>query len=196
MCRPPSSPPRTQGATVPGFLGQGVRPTGTADGPARWGSGLSALSAPRGPLDNRAMTGKWIVVGVDGSDRARPAVEWAVEEAQRRGAALQIVHGRPTRPGYPLEQFLTIAHGLVSEAVAWALTVDPFVPVASQVRDVPAADALVAASERADLLVVGARGCDSTASDDLGTIARACVQRAACPVVVVRPELADALVPG
>src|SRR5690606_30097473 len=50
----------------------------------------------------------------------------------------------------------------------------------------PAAE-LVAACAGADLLVVGSRGRSPVAGVLLGSVSRACLHHAPCPVVVVRP---------
>ena len=51
-----------------------------------------------------------------------------------------------------------------------------------------AGNALVGASQDADLLVVGSRGHSAVAEMLLGSVSHHCVQHAACPVVVVHPR--------
>jgi len=50
-----------------------------------------------------------------------------------------------------------------------------------------AAQRLVEASTRADLLVVGSRGRSGIASLVLGSVSQHCAQHAECPVVIVPP---------
>jgi len=69
-----------------------------------------------------------------------------------------------------------------------ALGADARVPVEAVTREGSAADALVAAAEEAELLVVGTRGRGVLGDVVLGSVSRACIQRACCPVVVVRPD--------
>ncbi|HYZ99456.1 MAG TPA: universal stress protein [Acidimicrobiales bacterium] len=50
---------------------------------------------------------------------------------------------------------------------------------------------LVEVAESADLVVVGSHGRTGLSRLVLGSVAMACVQHAACPVVVVRPSPED-----
>ena len=51
----------------------------------------------------------------------------------------------------------------------------------------PAAEVLLRAAERADLLVVGSRGRGGFAGLLLGSVSQQCAQHAPCPVVIVPP---------
>jgi hypothetical protein len=63
------------------------------------------------------------------------------------------------------------------------------VKVEGQLFEMSAAEALVDASEGAELLVVGCRGRGSLAATLLGSVSTACIRHARCPVVVVRAPL-------
>ncbi len=54
-------------------------------------------------MNNRSATRKAIVVGVDGSPGSYLALDWAVEEATRRGLPLRIIHS--FFYGYPMNQY-------------------------------------------------------------------------------------------
>ncbi len=138
-----------------------------------------------------------IVVGVDGSEHSRRALEWAVREAGLRGAALTVlaVHqvasnawtGHPEL--YPADQPATEAVRRAAEdAVQKAVTQvgDP-APASVTVRAVSglAAQELVSASSDADLVVVGSRGGGGFGKMLLGSVSNQVVHHANCPVVVI-----------
>jgi nucleotide-binding universal stress UspA family protein len=123
-----------------------------------------------------------IVVGVDGSEHSRRALEWAVREAGLRGAALTVlaVHevasnhwtGHPEL--YPADQPAAEAVRRAAEdAVQKAVSqVGGPGPASVTVRAVSglAAQELVAASADADLVVVGSRGGGGFAQLMLGSV--------------------------
>jgi nucleotide-binding universal stress UspA family protein len=130
-----------------------------------------------------------IVVGVDGSDHARRALRWAIDEAKLRGATLHLVHSWRFPPPVPLPD-----GGLAPadiEGVAQAVLDDAsaLVPDGVAIRREIAADhpahSLVRASEGADLLVVGARGLGGFKGLLLGSVSEQVVHHARCPVVIV-----------
>lgn len=75
---------------------------------------------------------------------------------------------------------------LLAEAVDSVLGRHSALDVHEVVVEGHAAPALIAASEHADLLVVGSRGHGAFAGMLLGSVSQHCVTNAACPVVVVR----------
>ncbi len=135
-----------------------------------------------------------IVVGVDGSDNARRALRWAVDEARVHHATVQIVHawhvqyasGNPfAAVPYEPELYEKLAHELVEAAAAEVDATGLPAPVQPVVVQAPAATALLAAAEDADLLVVGARGHGGFAGLLLGSVSSQVVHHAPCPVVIV-----------
>jgi len=134
-----------------------------------------------------------IVVGVDGSEHAADAARWAFDEARRRDLNLvallawslldqvPLPGGRDFDPNYRADE----AHRALDAALADALPEGSRGVTRRVVNDL-AADALVAASETADLLVVGARGLGGFRSLLLGSVSRKVLDRALCPTVVIR----------
>lgn len=137
-----------------------------------------------------------IVVGIDGSDTARQALQWAVAEAQVRDAALEVVHAwhTPAVAGYPYvagfdpEDFEEIAHATVETTLAGVDTTGLTHPIERIVRQGGAASALLSAAKGADLIVVGSRGRGGFAELLLGSVSHQLAQHADCPVVIVPPE--------
>ncbi len=146
------------------------------------------------------------VVGVDGSPGARTALGWALADAGRRGAALEVVSSFPVQLylADPLllderqleavrADTLERARALVDEVRAE--TGEAAVPVQVLAVAGPPAPMLLAASEDAGLLVIGNRGRGAVKSLVLGSVALSCVTHARVPVVVVHPRADAAAVP-
>lgn len=130
-----------------------------------------------------------IVVGVDGSDGARRALEWAIDEAKLRDATLHLVHSWMFTAPVPLPDggiapadFEGAANAILDDACA---LVGDGVAVVREVANDNAAHALVRCSEGADLVVVGARGLGGFKGLLLGSVSEQVVHHARCPIVVV-----------
>jgi nucleotide-binding universal stress UspA family protein len=151
-----------------------------------------------------------IVVGVDGSEPAREALEFALQEAARRSARVRAViafHGLESVPvAYGMASGMVVppsteelredAERTIEQAVA-EVTADAqgaaaSVPVEVRVVEGQAAKVLREQAAGADLLVVGHRGRGGFASVCLGSVGLQCVLHAAGPVTVVRPASAAA----
>jgi nucleotide-binding universal stress UspA family protein len=145
-----------------------------------------------------------IVVGLDGSKSSRAALDWALAEARLRGSSIRAVHawsipaiGSSEAPwtlvgtgdyadldpvelkqaaGDALERELGEAHGGAPGDVV----------IERELIDAPAADGILDSSKDAELIVIGTRGHGTLASLVLGSVSHAVIQRATCPVVVVR----------
>ena len=136
-----------------------------------------------------------VVVGVDAAGHADLALGVAVEEAALRGVPLRALsawrHRLPVRtPAATVEAGgtdLARAHAarLVEALGPWRRRFPKVAVEAAAVHARPAA-ALVEASERAQLLVVGARGRGGFTGLLLGSVSQAVLHHAACPVLVVR----------
>ena len=137
-----------------------------------------------------------IVVGVDGSEHARRAVAWAVEEAKIRGASVELSYAINDRdlPAWPAphvvpthEELEAAGRELLDEALGSVDTGE--VEVTTSTGSGSPAKRLCAAAEEgdADLLVVGARGMGGFRGLLLGSVSQQVVAHAPCPVVVVGP---------
>lgn len=139
-----------------------------------------------------------IVVGVDGSEPAAAALDWAIRQAAAERRPLTVVHACGV-PGamQDFEDIVANERGLRSvgrsiarEAVEEVRRADRTVAVESVVTMGHPERMLVEASESADLLVLGARGRGTVASALLGSVSAVVARESVCPVVIVR-ELAD-----
>lgn len=153
------------------------------------------LSNPDGP----------IVVGVDGSEASRAAVAIAAEEADLLGVPLQAVHswtdfdlGATYRGvGSPPPNWDAVAEtqaatetetALLSESLAGVRDTYPDLVIErTVVRDRPVR-ALLEASEKARMLVVGSRGRGGFTGMLLGSTSRALLASVSVPLLIVRPS--------
>jgi len=144
--------------------------------------------------------GGTIVVGVDGSEHAERALEWAIDEAKFRNARLRLVsawhiptaaYGAPGfAPAVNLDRaFREVAEESVENAARRAREAGIEVDVA--VGQGQAAEVLVNVAEDADLLVVGSRGHGGFSGLLLGSVSAQCAHHAPCPLLIVRPRAAD-----
>ena len=136
-----------------------------------------------------------VVVGVDGSEHSRFALAWGAAAARALGVRLQVV----TAWEYPSGMVLPFAPPSVTpsemEAQATqdlAAFVEPTLGADSDaeltVTTGSPAGALLESVSSDSLLVVGTRGRGGFRSLVLGSVSRACVEHAPCPIVVVRGE--------
>ena len=137
-----------------------------------------------------------LVVGVDDSQGARAALAWALQEAQLRDAALEVVHAWslpmaegwnsewPVDEAWFRERSRELLDKIIIECAAGTHTTVQAIPLPLEC-EVPALG-LVEQSEGADLLIVGSRGRGGFKGLLLGSVSVQCVQHATCPVVVVK----------
>ncbi len=139
-----------------------------------------------------------IVVGVDGSPGATRALDWAGDEAERVDDRLTIV-AACLYGGFGATDLLEEgAKRIVNEAAERAREQHPGMDVSPEFRREPVAQALIEASEGADLLVVGSRGLGGFRGLLLGSVGQHCLTHASCSVAVVRAlvgERPDAVTP-
>ncbi len=140
-----------------------------------------------------------IVVGVDGSEGGRRALDWAAQEAATRGGAVQAViawswdgmeYG-PVAASRPDEESVRAAQVLAQEVEALAERRGSAFPVATEVVEGRPADVLAAAGEAADLLVLGSHGHSRVRHTVLGSVSEDCIRKATCPVVVIPVPVAE-----
>lgn len=134
-----------------------------------------------------------IVVGLDGSEASLAALDWAVDEAALHRAKLEVWTILPGREANLDEAVGLAEHERLRGLLAPALDrLAGRVPVVHELVGGRPGTELVRRSSGADLLVVGSRGHSVTTTDlRLGSVSRACLHRAHCPVVIVRPNQAS-----
>jgi nucleotide-binding universal stress UspA family protein len=140
-----------------------------------------------------------IIVGVDGSDHSRRALDWAMREAVKHQLPLTVmsIHPPSARPAtsiywgvhtYPENSFdpelARVAVQQFVDKVAGEIGEAPEITVSIGTGD--AAEELVKAANDADMLVVGSRGGGGFARLLMGSVSSQVVHHASCPVVVVR----------
>lgn len=138
---------------------------------------------------------KPIVVGIDGTDESREATRWALTEATRRGAAVELVHAYeyppPLLPFYDEAEDITeehlreVARGAMTRAVAEAGRQAAAAVVSGEVREGSPIEVLLAAAREAVLVVVATRGTGPMGEPVVGSTGTALAGLADCPVVVV-----------
>jgi nucleotide-binding universal stress UspA family protein len=138
-----------------------------------------------------------IVIGYDGSEPARRALDFAAQEAQLRGARLRVVSASQVMPaayvgGFapPLDNetigaFHEQARHLVRAAIEEVRQAFPELQVDGTTPEGQAAACVLEEARQAALVVVGNRGRGGFSSLLLGSVSQQVVHHAVCPVVVV-----------
>jgi nucleotide-binding universal stress UspA family protein len=140
-----------------------------------------------------------IVVGVDNSDGAKAALQFALEEAKLRGARLRAVHawqftsigaaaieaGSQPMLGAELADLQRSVEASFETTLREAIPDPGDIDVEHRLVEGTAAAALVEESRGADLLVVGSRGLGGFRGLLLGSVGQQVAHHAACPVVIV-----------
>jgi nucleotide-binding universal stress UspA family protein len=138
-----------------------------------------------------------IVVGVDGSQGAGAALEWALAEARLRGDTVEAVHAWHAPPqmlpgpyagpaaagdesiDHTREQAERLLEHQLRAVDTGGVEVESIAPMG------PAASSLLDIAKGADLLVVGTRGRGGFTGLLLGSVSQQVSHHAPCPVVVV-----------
>jgi nucleotide-binding universal stress UspA family protein len=142
-----------------------------------------------------------VVVGIDGSRRAIDAALWAVDEAADRDLPLRLVYAIEPRESSKYD-CQGIARDFASAEIAVrhaAIAIESAdLPVKIEVeiaQDRPVA-ALLAASQSAAMICVGAVGLDHLAGKRVGSTVSGLLAQAHCPVAIVSPQRAHGDEPG
>ena len=143
--------------------------------------------------DVAARAGGPVVVGVDGSDPSRRALQWAVDHARLARLPLVAVHawhlpavasGFPTSWPDPAE-LAPGADRFLRQQLELVDTSDLTEPVWCRAVADRAGAALVDASSHASLVVVGSRGHGRLTNAVLGSVSDQVAHHATSPVVVI-----------
>lgn len=128
-----------------------------------------------------------LVVGVDGSDSARAAVAFAVEEASLRGARLRAVWVWPPSvlARDDLDEGLAERRRLLAESVAGWAERYPEVAISQEVLRGHPVEQLALASQESLALIAGRRGRGGYSGMRLGSTIHGLLHRAMCPVITV-----------
>ncbi|MER6000401.1 universal stress protein [Nonomuraea angiospora] len=134
-----------------------------------------------------------VVVGVDDSPECEPALEFAFRQAELRGSPLRALHAwQPPvqlyapQVNYDPDDVTAAANQVVAARIARFREAYPGVEVVEDVRRAHPVDALVTASAKAALVVVGSHGRGVIRSALLGSVSHAMLHHARCAVAVVR----------
>jgi nucleotide-binding universal stress UspA family protein len=137
-----------------------------------------------------------IIVGIDGSDHSRRALEWAVKEAAVRHSPLTVLVVQPAIAAYSggataypgdaamADQARKTAQEETDQVVAGLGGSGPESVTVQATIGIPAA-VLITASKDADLIVVGSRGSGGFIELVLGSVSTQVTHHAYCPVVVI-----------
>jgi nucleotide-binding universal stress UspA family protein len=140
-------------------------------------------------------TSRRTVVGVDGSPTSQEAVEFAFDLAEEDRSTVVALHGRnlaavnglwDTAVAPKVAEELAEVERMLAEALAGARQDHPEVTVELAAVPLPPRRALVDASARASMVVVGHRGRGGFPGLQLGSVGATVLHLGECPVVVVR----------
>ncbi|MEU6954224.1 universal stress protein [Streptomyces sp. NPDC045714] len=148
-----------------------------------------------------------ITVGLDGTDHASAATDWAAQEAERRGSALRLVHAwawHPTDVVYVGDRAAEErwVRNMLDEARSRVAGRHPALDVTTELLADDPVPTLLAEAARAAMVVLGSRGYGTLAGYLLGSVSMKVLRQAAGPVVMVgkpnssMPQLAPEVVVG
>lgn len=127
-----------------------------------------------------------IAVGVDAENHSAATLEWAMAEAEARGATLAVVHvARQSDGGPVLAEVEQAARKGIEELLAAPRAAHPEVPVEVVIATGSPVDELVDLSTTVDLLVLGVQRA-KLLGIHLGGVMRAVLAHAESPVALVK----------
>ena len=143
-----------------------------------------------------------VIVGFDGSEHSRTALDWAAREAELRGASVHVITAVPVQP---ITSYHGIADGLLTpeqydnvaekyrrqavDAVAKTIADHPMVGIDIDVVDEVPATIIVNEATADDLVVLGSSGAGAVKSFLLGSVVASVLRDCPCPVVVIPEQL-------
>ena len=137
-----------------------------------------------------------IIVGVDGSDQSKAAMDWAIEESRRRKGEVPAVTAwsfpyvsDAMGTAWDYEIFQKDAQAILEAELERVK--DQGVTVTGRIVEGNPASALIDASKDADLVAVGSRGHGGFTGMLLGSVSHQTIHHAHCPVLVIREPDAD-----
>lgn len=140
-----------------------------------------------------------VVVGVDGSETSRRALDWALDEARSRNGYVEVVHSwmLPAAYGYPTPAVPDIAiyeeaaEAVVAQLLEHADTSGMSRPISRIiVGGTSTAGLLADRADNAEVLVVGSRGVGGFQGMVIGSVAHHLAHHAPCPLVVLPADRA------
>jgi nucleotide-binding universal stress UspA family protein len=146
-----------------------------------------------------------IVVGIDGSPYSRAALRWALDEGARRDCAVHAITIAHTAPvamaGRPGGSVLAMAVPSATPDQKYLMRLEQTVRDVLGEHDDPRLtaellqgsppEALCAASNDAQLLVLGSHGHGRLFEAVVGTVAQYCLKHAFCPLVIIPVQLVE-----
>jgi len=131
-----------------------------------------------------------ITAGLDGTDHASAAADWAAEEAERRGSTLRLVHAwvwRPTDMAYVGDRAAEErwVRNMLDEARSRVARQHPALDITTELLVDDPVPALLDEAARADMLVLGSRGYGTLTGYLIGSVSMQVLRDSAGPVVMV-----------
>lgn len=147
------------------------------------------------PFEVKGQPQPGVVVGIDGSEAAQKAIEFAAEEASKRRVPLIAVYAwmPPLTPGLEYlwsEELVESQRGAAEEAIAIGTAGlaerYPDLTIERKIVQAPPVSALLQAAEDADMVVVGSRGRGRISRLLLGSVSHGVLQALPRTTVVTR----------
>ena len=141
-----------------------------------------------------------ILVAVDGSPESHAAVRWAAAEAVMRKSRVTLMHVvAPMVVSWPIEELevgyaewqIDNAKHLIEQALkTWEASVgdSPVPDATTEVRQDGIVTELVHASAKSTMVVLGSRGLGPVGGAVLGSVSRALLHQAHCPVTITKDD--------
>lgn len=137
-----------------------------------------------------------IVVGVDGSEQSKAAMDWAIEECRLRNGEVQALTAwsfpyvsDAMGTAWDYELFEKDAQAILEAELERVK--DRGVAITGRIVEGNPASALIDASRHADLVALGSRGHGGFTGMLLGSVSHQTIHHAHCPVLVIREPSAE-----